>query len=45
MLDLPSQVLDYIGTHILEIRSPAYLLVKQGCLVEWSGRLAGYESN
>ncbi len=42
MLDLPSQVLDYIGTHILEIRSPAYLLVKQGCLVEWGGKLAGY---
>lgn len=43
MLDLPSQVLNYIYTQIGENRTPAYLLVeKDGRLSEWGGNLAAY---
>ncbi len=42
MLDLPLQVSDYISNYVVENRSPAYLLVKSGCLIDWGGQLAAY---
>ncbi|BAY27213.1 hypothetical protein NIES2100_70350 [Calothrix sp. NIES-2100] len=43
MLDVPTPVIAYLLTFILEGRSFAYLLVnKDGCLSAWGGKLAIY---
>ncbi|MDZ8052523.1 MAG: hypothetical protein RMX68_032050 [Aulosira sp. ZfuVER01] len=43
MLDVPSAVIAYLLTFILEERSLAYLLVKKdGCLSAWGGKMAAY---
>ncbi|BAY11728.1 hypothetical protein [Calothrix sp. NIES-2098] len=46
MLDIPTAVIAYLLTFILEERSLAYLLVnKDGCLSAWGGKLAVYGVN
>jgi hypothetical protein len=46
MLDVPTPVIAYILTMIVETRSLAYLLVKKdGCLSAWGGKLAVYGVN
>jgi class 3 adenylate cyclase len=43
MIDFPSPIVDYIQKVIIEIRSPAYLLIaKDGQLLEWGGNLETY---
>ncbi len=43
MLDVPTSVIAYLLTFMLEKRSLAYLLVnKDGCLSTWGGKLAVY---
>lgn len=43
MIDFPRPILDYIQKVIIEIRSPAYLLIaKDGQLLEWGGNLETY---
>jgi hypothetical protein len=43
MLDIPDAVIAYILHFIIKERSLAYLLVrKDGCLVDWGGKLAEY---
>lgn len=46
MLNFPSPVLDYMYTITVEICSPAYLLIeKNGCLLDWGGKLESYGLN
>ncbi len=43
MIDLPSEVLEYIIDRIIKIQSPAYFRVgKDGCLIGWGGNLSAY---
>ncbi|MBH8551671.1 hypothetical protein I8751_04630 [Nostocaceae cyanobacterium CENA357] len=43
MLDIPTPVVNYILSFLIEARSLAYLLVKKdGCLLAWGGKLAAY---
>lgn len=43
MIDFPNPILDYIQKIIIEIRSPAYLLIaKDGYLLEWGGSWETY---
>ncbi|BAY89234.1 MULTISPECIES: hypothetical protein [unclassified Tolypothrix] len=43
MLDIPTPVIAYLLTFIIEELSLAYLLVKKdGCLSAWGGKLAAY---
>lgn len=42
MLDLPLPIIEYIKDHVLIVRSPAYLLVKNGVLAHKGGNLTAY---
>ncbi|MFH7030986.1 MAG: hypothetical protein ACHBN1_37980 [Heteroscytonema crispum UTEX LB 1556] len=46
MLDVPTPIIAYILTMMIETRSLAYLLVKKdGCLLAWGGKLTVYGVN